>query len=97
MFVEVKDAILEVLLLIGGTLSRRCSTFQTCLECGLNILAESHSAKPLYDACWLALASVPDAFSFCVRDNLALALHGFEADGRGEDCEVECGCEDFHF
>ena len=96
---EIEDGILEALLLCGGWGALRLCTLHLSLEYALNVRAESQLAKLSNDAGWLALASVPDGASLLVGFLFAhgLLCHGFEADGRGEDCEVECGCEDFHF
>ena len=68
------------------------------LDCALQFLAESQLAKLPNEAGWLALASVPDGRSLLVDLLLALGLLlDLEADGRGEDDEVEGGGEDSHF
>ena len=98
--VEIEDGILEALLLCGGCgAALRLCTLHLSLECALNLLAESQLAKLSNDAGWLALASVPDGPSLLVGFLFAhgLLCQGLEADGRGEDDEVEGGGEDFHF
>ena len=96
---EIEDGILEALLLFGGWGALRLCTLHLSLEYALNVRAESQLAKLSNDAGWLALASVPDGASLLVGFLFAhgLLCQGLELDGRGEDCEVECGCEDFHF
>ena len=94
---EIEHGILEVLLLYGGWHALR-SSLHLSLDCALQSLAESQLAKLPNEAGWLALASVPDGRSLLVDLLFALGLLlGLEADGRGEDDEVEGGGEDSHF
>ena len=93
--VDIEHGILEALLLCGGCFALRFSSSHESRDCFLNFLAESQLAKLPNDAGWIALAFVPDGPS--LRFAILVGLLFLEADGRGEDDEVEGGSEAFHF